>query len=86
MQLIGEGTYGQVIKAQHRKTGALVAIKRFKKSETGDANAKKTIAREVKVLSEYRHRNIVNLREAFRDNNKLNLVFDYEECNLLEEL
>lgn len=30
LELIGEGTYGKVFKAQERETGAVVAIKKFK--------------------------------------------------------
>lgn len=43
--------------------------------------------REIKVLTEYRHENIVHLREHFRDEKgKLYLIFDYIERTLLEEL
>lgn len=42
--------------------------------------------REIKVLKEYRHVNIVNLRDVFRENGKLFLIFDYVEKTLLEEL
>ena len=30
---VGEGSYGQVLKCRHRKTGQLVAIKKFLESE-----------------------------------------------------
>ena len=30
LELIGEGTYGKVFKAQERETGQVVAIKKFK--------------------------------------------------------
>lgn len=30
---IGEGTYGVVMKCRHRKTGQLVAVKKFKEYE-----------------------------------------------------
>jgi cyclin-dependent kinase-like len=42
--------------------------------------------REIKVLQEYRHDNIVNLRSVFREKGKLYLIFDYIERTLLEEL
>lgn len=44
------------------------------------------MAREVKVLKEFRHDNIVNLRRIFREKGKLFLIFDYVEKTLLEEL
>jgi cyclin-dependent kinase-like len=42
--------------------------------------------REIKVLKEFRHVNIVNLRDVFREKGKLFLIFDYVEKTLLEEL
>lgn len=86
MELIGEGTYGKVFKAQVRDSGSPVAIKRFKQSEDDDRHTRKTMAREIKILKEYRHANIVNLKQLFRERGKLHLVFDYEQRNLLEEL
>ena len=86
LEVIGEGTYGKVFKAQERETGILVAIKRFKQSEDEDSHATKTMNREIKVLRDYKMSNIVNLRSVFHSDNKLHLVFDYEERNLLEEL
>ena len=42
--------------------------------------------REIRILREYRHTNIVNLRTVFRENGKLYLIFDYVQKTLLEEL
>jgi cyclin-dependent kinase-like len=84
--LIGEGTYGKVFKAVQKETGAVVAIKRFKQSEDEDEHVRKTMSREIKVLTEYKNENIVNLIEVFREKGKLHLVFEYEERTLLEEL
>ena len=42
--------------------------------------------REIKVLKEFKHRNLVNLRTVFREKGKLFLIFDYVEKTLLEEL
>jgi cyclin-dependent kinase-like len=42
--------------------------------------------REIKVLTDYPNENIVALREHFRENEKLYLIFDYIDRNLLEEL
>jgi cyclin-dependent kinase-like len=86
LELIGEGTYGKVFKAQHRETGLLVAIKRFKQAEDEDSHVRKTMQREIKVLQEYKNTHIVHLHELFRERGKLYLVFDFEQQNLLEEL
>ena len=64
----------------------MVAIKKFKQAEDEDPHVRKTMMREIKVLKEFRHQNIVNLRKVFRENGKLYLVFDYVQKTLLEEL
>ena len=86
LQIIGEGTYGKVFKAQEKETGRVVAIKKFKQREDEDSHVRKTMMREIKVLKGYRHINIVNLRYVFREKGKLYLVFDYVPRTLLEDL
>lgn len=86
LAVIGEGTYGKVFKAQGREDGRVVAIKKFKQREEEDPHVRKTMMREIRVLKEYKHGNIVHLREVFREKGKLYLVFDYVEKTLLEEL
>ena len=86
IHLIGEGTYGKVFKAVHRDTGKVVAIKRFKQSEDEDEHVRKTMNREIKVLTDFKNDNVVTLIEVFREKEKLHLVFDFEERTLLEEL
>ena len=86
LQVIGEGTYGKVFKAQERESGRVVAIKKFKQREEEDPHVRKTMMREIRILKEHRHDNIVNLIEYFRDKGKLYLIFDYVPRTLLEEL
>ena len=86
IHLIGEGTYGKVFKAVHRETGKVVAIKRFKQAEDEDEHVRKTMNREIKVLTDFKNDNIVVLVKVFREKEKLHLVFDFEERTLLEEL
>ena len=45
--------------------GCAVAIKKFKESDE-DAVVKKTTLREVRMLRLMRHKNIVQLKEAFK--------------------
>ena len=42
--------------------------------------------REIRILREHRHDNIVNLIEYFREKGKLYLIFNYVPRTLLEEL
>ena len=84
--VIGEGTYGVVIKARHKSSGHLVAIKRFKEGEE-DEQTRKTSLREVRVLKQLRHDNVVTLLDVFRRKGKLHLVFEHiGEGTILEVL
>ncbi|KAI9338375.1 kinase-like domain-containing protein [Zopfochytrium polystomum] len=82
---IGEGTYGMVMKCRHKDTGLIVAIKKFKESED-DLQIRKTALREVRMLKQLKHDNIVNLLEVFRRKGKLYLVFEHVDHTILEDL
>ena len=82
---IGEGTYGVVLKCRNRETGHLVAIKKFKDSDE-DEQVRETALREVRLLKQLKHENIVSLTEVFRRKGKLYLVFEYVERTILEDL
>ena len=47
--LVGEGSYGMVLKCRHRETKQIVAIKKFLESEE-DRMVKKIALREVRML------------------------------------
>jgi len=47
--LVGEGSYGMVLKCRHRETKQIVAIKKFLESEE-DKMVKKIALREVRML------------------------------------
>lgn len=74
-----------VLKCRHKVTGQIVAIKKFKESDD-DEQVKKTALREIRVLKQLRHENIVTLLEVFRVKGKLYLVFEFVEKTILEEI
>ena len=47
--LVGEGSYGMVLKCKHKESGQFVAIKKFLESED-DKMVKKIAMREVRML------------------------------------
>ena len=47
--MIGEGSYGMVMKCRHKESGQLVAIKKFLETED-DKMVKKIALREVRML------------------------------------
>ena len=82
--IVGEGAYGIVYKCKNKETGKFVAIKKFK--ETEDELVQKTMKRELKMLQQLKHENIVEFQESFTSKGNLFLVFEYCEKNLLEVL
>ncbi|KAK1894715.1 Cyclin-dependent kinase-like 1 [Dissostichus eleginoides] len=82
---IGEGSYGVVFKCRNKDTGQIVAIKKFVESED-DPIIKKIALREIRMLKQLKHANLVNLMEVFRRKRKLHLVFEYCDHTVLHEL
>ncbi|XP_023072177.1 cyclin-dependent kinase-like 4 isoform X1 [Piliocolobus tephrosceles] len=82
---IGEGSYGVVFKCRNKTSGQVVAIKKFVDSED-DPVVKKIALREIHMLKQLKHPNIVNLIEVFQRRRKTHLVFEYCDHTLLNEL
>ncbi|CAG0879108.1 unnamed protein product [Cyprideis torosa] len=83
--IIGEGSYGVVLKCRHKETGQMVAVKKFLETED-DKLVKKIALREIRMLKKLQHENLVNLLEVFRRKRRLYLVFEYVDHTILEEL
>jgi len=49
IEIVGEGSYGLVMKCRHRKTGQIVAIKKFLETEE-DVQVRKMAFREIRML------------------------------------
>lgn len=58
LEKIGEGTYGVVYKAKDRNNGQIVALKKIR-LEAEDEGVPSTAIREISVLKELQHENIV---------------------------
>ena len=58
IEKIGEGTYGVVYKAKNRLTGEFVALKKIR-LEAEDEGIPSTAIREISILKELQHPNIV---------------------------
>ncbi|KAJ4918331.1 hypothetical protein JOQ06_006532 [Pogonophryne albipinna] len=83
--LVGEGSYGTVLKCRHRESRRLVAIKKFVDSDD-DKTVKKIALREIKLLRQLRHDNLVNLLEVWKRRRRWYLVFEFVERTLLDDL
>eukprot|EP00117_Sycon_ciliatum_P048409 scpid73859/ scgid34474/ Cyclin-dependent kinase 5; Cell division protein kinase 5; Serine/threonine-protein kinase PSSALRE; Tau protein kinase II catalytic subunit len=78
---IGEGTYGVVYKARHRETGEIVALKRVRLDDD-DEGVPSSALREICLLKELKHKNIVRLLDVIHSEKKLTMVFEYCDQDL----
>ncbi|DBB05721.1 TPA: hypothetical protein ACH3X1_012322 [Trebouxia sp. C0004] len=88
MEIIGEGAYGLVMKCRVVGTQATVAVKEFKIEDFDeDAEALRACSlREVQILKELHHPNVVTYLEDFMLGNKLFIVCEYIPHSLLQVL
>lgn len=66
MSQIGEGSYGKVYKARDNASGDIVALKMVR-TDNEREGFPITAVREIKILKELHHDNIVNLMEVITD-------------------
>lgn len=81
VEKIGEGTYGVVYRARDAGTGGTVALKRIRLDTEVDGVPSTTI-REISLLKELDHLNIVKLLDIIHTDNRLFLVFEYLNLDL----
>ncbi|CAL4146110.1 unnamed protein product, partial [Meganyctiphanes norvegica] len=76
IEKIGEGTYGVVYKAQDLITRRIVALKKIRLENEADG-VPSTALREICLLKELDHENIVRLLDVVHADKKLYLVFEF---------
>ncbi|KAM8946080.1 cyclin-dependent kinase 12 [Pelodytes ibericus] len=90
--IIGEGTYGQVYKAQDKVTGEFVALKKVRLDNEKEGFPI-TAIREIKILRQLIHCRVVNMKEIVtdkqdaldfkKDKGAFYLVFEYMDHDLM---
>ncbi|KAJ1845631.1 Cyclin-dependent kinase catalytic subunit [Coemansia sp. RSA 2708] len=78
---VGEGTYGVVYKARDLQDGKIVAMKKIR-LEVDDEGVPSTAIREISLLKELQHENIVKLFDIVYNDAKLYLVFEFLDLDL----
>ncbi|XP_061280898.1 serine/threonine-protein kinase Nek1 isoform X5 [Bos javanicus] len=78
VQKIGEGSFGKAILVRSTEDGRQYVIKEINISRMSNKEREES-RREVAVLANMRHPNIVQYRESFEENGSLYIVMDYCE-------
>ncbi|CAN6472338.1 unnamed protein product [Victoria cruziana] len=85
VEKIGEGTYGVVYKARDRATNETIALKKIR-LEQEDEGVPSTAIREISLLKEMEHVNIVKLHDVVHSDKRLYLVFEYLDLDLKKHM
>ncbi|XP_017118764.1 cyclin-dependent kinase 2 [Drosophila elegans] len=78
---IGEGTYGIVYKARSNATGQDVALKKIR-LEGETEGVPSTAIREISLLKNLKHKNVVQLFDVVISGNNLYMIFEYLNMDL----
>jgi len=81
---IGEGTYGEVFKARQKQTGDLCALKKVR-LENEKEGFPITAVREIQILRQLTHANIVNLKEIVMDAREISEISNHTSFYLVFE-
>ena len=78
LECIGQGSYGKVYRAKHIKTGAMRAIKKiYKNSLAITQEEEQSLIKEISMLKELDHPNILKVFEFYNTRNNLFIVSEY---------
>ncbi|XP_067009353.1 cyclin-dependent kinase 7 [Anabrus simplex] len=84
VEFLGEGQFATVYKARDSENGTIVAVKKIKLGSRAEAKdgINRTALREIKLLQELKHPNIINLMDVFGHKSNVSLVFDFMDTDL----
>ena len=83
IKILGDGTYGIVYEGRNRETREKVAVKKLKEKFSSLEECLRR--KEVRILEQLNHENIVQLLEVIREKNgETSYIFEYCDCNLFD--
>ena len=85
LEKIGSGTYGKVYKGRLKETSQIIAIKKMK-IDIENEGIPSTALREITILKELNHENILKIIDVVCEDNKLYLLFEYLDYDLQKYL
>eukprot|EP00347_Sterkiella_histriomuscorum_P008081 403346444 len=85
-KVLGQGAYAVVKEGVHRTLGSSLAVKIYDKYKLIDAQRKRSVIREIKILKKMQHENIVTLFDAIDTQRQLYLVMENVEGVSLQQM
>ncbi|XP_063221761.1 cyclin-dependent kinase 7 isoform X2 [Bacillus rossius redtenbacheri] len=84
IEFLGEGQFATVFKARDSVNDTIVAVKKIKLGSRAEAKdgINRTALREIKLLQELKHANIIGLLDVFGYKSNVSLVFDFMDTDL----
>ena len=83
IKILGDGTYGIVYEGRNRETREKVAVKKLKEKFSSLEECLRR--KEVRILEQLNHENIVQLKEVIREKTgETSYIFEYCDCNLFD--
>lgn len=82
LEILGQGTYGVVYKAEHKITKKIVGLKRCRLDTFKEFGIPETTLREVSLLRDLRHENIMTLHHVSCNTVRLYMICEYLDLDL----
>lgn len=84
IDFLGEGQFATVYKAKDTQLDRIVAVKKIKigSREEAQDGINRTALREIKLLHELLHENVIGLLDVFGHKSNVSLVFDFMDTDL----
>uniref|UniRef100_H2ZLH5 non-specific serine/threonine protein kinase n=1 Tax=Ciona savignyi TaxID=51511 RepID=H2ZLH5_CIOSA len=82
-EVLGQGFFGKAIKVSHRDTGEVMVLKVL---NSLDEEIEKSFLKEVKVLRNLSHPNVLHFIGVLYQDKRLNIITEFAECGTLKGL